>query len=73
MRRWFMSYAQVYYNPQCVSFGCSVYESDEHPIAKAERWSATYGKRSGFQVIVLSFQEVGPEVPDVDKLSWSVP
>jgi hypothetical protein len=73
VKRWFMSYAQVYESRRCVRLGHRVYEGDEHPLARAERWTAGHGRREGFEVVVLSFCEVGPEVPECDRLSWAIP
>jgi hypothetical protein len=72
VKRWFMSYALAY-ERRTARFGHYVYEDDEHPLARAKRWTATLGRQDGFRVVVLSFCEVGPEVPECDELSRAVP
>jgi hypothetical protein len=72
VKRWFFSYVQVYQRG-VLRLGHNVYEGDEHPLAKVRRWTATHGKQDGFEVIVLSFCEVGPEVPECDDLTWAIP
>jgi hypothetical protein len=70
MKRWFMSYVMVYGAHH--KFCHNVYEGNEHPVAKIARWTATHGKTDGFTAVLLSFQEVGPEVPEADVMTVSI-
>lgn len=70
MKRWFMAYVQVYNRG---NFNHHVYQGEEHPVAKVARWDREYGAKDGFRVVLLSFQEVGPEVPEADVVSAMLP
>lgn len=67
MKRWFMSYLQVYARG-LIEVGHCVCDRDEHPVAAVGRWNTTHGVKDGFRIALLSFVEVGPEVPECDRL-----
>ncbi len=70
--KWFMSYVQVYRDGR-FQFGCTSFDgSGEHPIDKVKRWNETHGQKEGFQIVVLSFQQVPHDTPEVDILSHGI-
>jgi hypothetical protein len=64
---WFMSYVQVYKDGRFL-FGASS-SIREHPIAAVNRWNKEYGAKEGFKTVLLSFQPVGDDCPEMDELS----
>lgn len=67
--KWFISYVQINLDG-CVRFGHNVYDDDEHPVEKVERWNEKYGKEDGFQAILLSYQRADEcPVTDADRLA----
>lgn len=62
--KWFMSYIVSRDNGTGVKFGHSVVDSEEHPVAKINRWNAEYGAKDRATYVLLSFQQVGHEVPE---------
>ncbi len=65
--RWFMSYVKVTRVGGCsMQFGSNVMDRVEHPVATVLRWNREYGRQEGCDIILLSFQEVGRDVPEMD-------
>ncbi len=66
--KWWMSYLagpkQIGFST-CVAGHC-VYASDEHPIEKIKRWQETYGKQDGKNYVLVAFQQVSDETPEID-------
>lgn len=59
------------YGPRRVGFstcvaGHCVYSGDEHPIEKIQRWQSTYGEQDGKNYILIHFQQVSDETPEID-------
>lgn len=69
MKRWFFSYAILPltggYDVR-VQLGYAVHESEEHPVATVMRWAERERREMRRTVVLISFQEVGPEVPETD-------
>lgn len=70
--KWFMSYVRVYGHGEGISFGCTVYGGAEHPIAKVARWNQSVHKDHNYVEVLLSFQQVDDDVPDVDTLARGI-
>lgn len=74
--KWFMSYQDSDQFGQ-TGFGHVVYSGDEHPVVKVERWNRDKKTRAERQqtflqkTVLLSFQPVPDDVPDVDVLGWA--
>ena len=50
-------------------FGANVMDRVEHPAETVLRWNRDYGNQEGWDMILLSFQEVGREVPEMDRMT----
>jgi hypothetical protein len=70
--RWFMSYVQVYRDGRFQFGSTTVDHNGEHPVATVLRWNESYGKKDGFQMVLLSFQPVGDDCPEMDILSHGI-
>jgi hypothetical protein len=69
--KWFMSFAHIYSHNK-IALGHCVYASEEHPLDLAQRLAAADGKKYGYQVVVLSFQQVPLSMVDREVIGEAV-
>lgn len=69
--KWFMSYVQVWRDGTRQYASC-VIERNEHPVVTILRWNEAHYSKQGAKCILLSFQQVPDDTPEMDLLSAEI-
>lgn len=66
--KWWMSYlvGPKSFTESRAVVGHCVYDDAEHPIERIRRWHATYGEQDGKNYVLLGFQQVSDDTPEID-------
>jgi len=68
---WFMSYVQVWADGR-LQYGSCVQKRNEHPVKTVLRWNEEHYRPQEARCILLSFQEVPDDTPEMDILSAGI-